>query len=1280
MKASSHHHSSSSSLNQRRSGFVPITAAATTTTWRRQRGAPDNKNRSRRHRNHQQTIFIALLLIGVSVWFLVPLILFKHTTLFHGGPSSTSWSTALTTREEIPVHQPMEAEVAAPPPVLSKSETQIVDMRQLNRQLPFDNPDGGVWKQGYDVLPKSYSKDEPMTIYVIPHSHCDPGWLKTFDQYFQQQTKEILTTVIQSLLKNPKRTFIWAEISYFEWWYREQSSEVQEQVKQLLQRKQLEFVTGGWVQTDEANTQLYAMQVQLEEGLDWIRETFGSQYVPKFGWSIDPFGYSPTMAFLLQKFGFQGMLIQRVHYAIKKELAQRQHLEFMWRQTWDDTGNHDIFTHLMPFYSYDAPHTCGPDPSVCCQFDFSRMLDRNLHQACPWHQQPQPITEINVHERSMLLLDQWQKKSSLYKSRVVMSPLGDDFRYGSMEEADAQYSNYEKIFQYINANVPGVTAQFGTLSDYFHAVMGTFDVPILKGSFFTYADRDQDYWSGYFTSRVFDKALDRKLERVLFAADTLGASTKELQQPRRALSLFQHHDGVTGTARNNVVLDYAKRIHTAIHQTQDWMITKILGDSNNDLQPCWQSDAPRGLAQNLCGNFSQGVTVYNPLEVPQTCGSIHVQGHSNAKVFSPCEHPGPVANKANLYQFEAGLLTYPIKESWQVWKVNRGGAYLFFPGILNKRHLIDPQVTSDGWSIDDGDWKRTLVEKRVSDEFGNSAHVLDFIFETYLQTTEEEWVVRFSADIKNDGIFHTDLNGFNFDTHYFRSDMPIQSQVFPMPTLASIQDGSMRMTIISEHAQGTASLENGAIDVWLDRRLSHDDERGLGHGVMDNVPTRTKLRLVLEYEGFNINGEFDVTPLCRRMWDELNHPLESFGKLAFESAAAVTGEVSSKTARRRYDEIKPANAANKFSKSNKLINAAHFFPKFQNRNKTLDKRALRSAKEVSYTNITVKVASIDDTSPIVPFVFMVFKRVDYLKQVIASIRASDFDRARVPLIFSHDGHVPEMMEYVETLKEEFIVMQLVHNFSCHDNPHSFPGNDPTLNIGYEGDLYKNPRTWEITCCKHHFTWMLKSVFSLDIKAEAFLFMEEDYTVGNNIYKNILTALDIITNGIDKDHLFGITLDPTDGQSRPDLGMRQDGWFVRPFVSGPMVLTRNTWAKIQTNAKDFCVVDDYNWDWSLVHLMQKRLLPSMVITSTRMLVKHIGLEGMHGKSISKIKQKKMKEYQLPQNFTGTSYYPMVGNPVVRKVTPNGGWGHPKDQSHCMEVLKGPTTKWSILSYH
>jgi len=782
------------------------------------------------------------------------------------------------------------------------SQVAVLDMRELSATLPFDNPDGGAWKQGWDIEPVlPSSKDNPIKIFVVPHSHCDPGWIKTFDDYFRSQTKQILSTVVQALSKDSRRKFIWAEISYFEWWWREQTHQTQEITRTLIANKQLEFVTGGWVQPDEANTQLYAMEVQLQEGHEYLRQTFGEHVIPKYGWSIDPFGYSPTMAYLLKKYNFKAMLIQRVHYAVKKELAKRKHLEFMWRQIWDETGEYDIFCHVMPFFSYDVPHTCGPDPSVCCQFDFARMRGVGRGGGCPWKIPPRPISQDNVRERSLLLLDQYLKKASLYRSGAVIAPLGDDFRYQTPDEAEKQFTNYQQIFDYINANVDGIEIQFGTLSDYFQASMGKFEPPLLKGSFFTYSDVNEDYWSGYFTSRVFDKALDRKLEQVLFAANSLGATDMELQAPRRALSLFQHHDGITGTAKTFVVQDYAQRIYDAIAASQDWMARKLETDSNNEikLQPCWRSNEPRGLTDNLCTQEKgiKEVRIYNPLETSQWCGPTEIRGHESKVVPSniPCEVSGVVENSKAGIQFDpqTGLMTHPIREEWMVWKVNRGGAYLFVPGKLESyKHTVS--VEQGGFVVRSHSWSRRVVERKVRDDSGRTAVVIDFVFETNLQEWNQEWFVRFTSEsIQNEGLFHTDLNGFNFDTHKFRSDMPLQSQVFPMPTLASIEDDEMRMTILSEHAQGTASTQDGSIDIWLDRRLGSDDARGLGEGVTDNVPTRTRLRLVLEgkrqdvpKQPASVTDHFTITPICKRMWDELNHPLEMFGTMSVAGVRA----------------------------------------------------------------------------------------------------------------------------------------------------------------------------------------------------------------------------------------------------------------------------------------------------------------------------------------------------------------------------------------------------------
>lgn len=259
--------------------------------------------------------------------------------------------------------------------------------------------------------------------------------------------------------------------------------------------------------------------------------------------------------------------------------------------------------------------------------------------------------------RAALLLDQYRKKSRLFRSSVLLVPLGDDFRYDKPQEWDAQFFNYQRLFDFLNSKPEfHVQAQFGTLSEYFDALYKRTGVepgarppgfPVLSGDFFSYADREDHYWTGYYTSRPFYKSLDRVLETHLRGAEVLYSLALAharrsgltgqyplsdyavLTEARRTLGLFQHHDAITGTAKEAVVIDYGVRLLRSLVSLKQVIINAahylVLGDketySFDPRAPFLQMDDSRVSHDALpertvirLDSSPRFVVVFNPLE------------------------------------------------------------------------------------------------------------------------------------------------------------------------------------------------------------------------------------------------------------------------------------------------------------------------------------------------------------------------------------------------------------------------------------------------------------------------------------------------------------------------------------------------------------------------------------------------------------------------------------------------------------------------------------------
>ncbi|KAK2580291.1 hypothetical protein KPH14_012534 [Odynerus spinipes] len=469
---------------------------------------------------------------------------------------------------------------------------------------------------GYKSCPEI--QPNKLNIHLVAHTHDDVGWLKTVDQYYfgsrskiqKAGVQYILDSVIQALLNNPDRRFIYVETAFFWKWWLRQNEGVRNDVRMLIQQGRLEIIGGAWSMNDEAVTHYHSIVDQFTWGFRRLNDTFGSCARPRIGWQIDPFGHSREQASLFAQMGFDGMLFGRLDYQDKAQRLKDKKMEFVWKASPSLGSRADLFTAAM-FNTYSPP------PGFC--FDV-------LCADEPVIDDPDS-PDYNVDTKVELFLTYAQIQARSYQTNNIIVTMGDDFNY---QQAEMWFINLDKLIKYGNKrNGSTVNLFYSTPSCYLKALNDAgLTWPTKSDDFFPYASDPHAFWTGYFTSRPTIKYFERMGNNILQVSKQLAVladlkdNQRQLELFREAMGVMQHHDAVTGTEKQLVANDYARLLYESVFNGENiaakslnkWSAKTNDGQLDSKIYSCLELNVSSCAYTETNPSFI--VQVYNPLSRP----------------------------------------------------------------------------------------------------------------------------------------------------------------------------------------------------------------------------------------------------------------------------------------------------------------------------------------------------------------------------------------------------------------------------------------------------------------------------------------------------------------------------------------------------------------------------------------------------------------------------------------------------------------------------------------
>ncbi|GLT25170.1 hypothetical protein SLA2020_003170 [Shorea laevis] len=251
-------------------------------------------------------------------------------------------------------------------------------------------------------------------------------------------------------------------------------------------------------------------------------------------------------------------------------------------------------------------------------------------------------------------------------------------------------------------------------------------------------------------------------------------------------------------------------------------------------------------------------------------------------------------------------------------------------------------------------------------------------------------------------------------------------------------------------------------------------------------------------------------------------------------------------------------------------------------------------------------------------VLYVHNRPQYL-QVVVQMLSQLVGINETLLIVSHDGYLEEMNEIVKGIK--FCqVKQIFAPYSPHVFSNSFPGassNDcksmkdaAKKHCRGNPDQYGNHRSPKIVSLKHHWWWMMNTVWDglKETRQHSghILFIEEDHFIFPNAYRNLQILVSLKSEKCPD--CYAANLAPFDVNSR---GEGWDSLIAERMGNVGYSFNRTIWRKIHKKAKEFCFFDDYNWDitmWATVYPSFGS--PVFTLRGPRTSAVHFGKCGLH----------------------------------------------------------------------